>query len=55
MGTAALQCKLVLANTHLGMAADDLSDCHDARSTGHFALLMTLITRGCTNFKTRSR
>jgi hypothetical protein len=39
--------KLVLADTYPGMLADDLSDYLYARSTGHFASLMTLITRGC--------
>jgi hypothetical protein len=29
------------------MVADDLADYLSARSTGHFASLMTLITRGC--------
>jgi hypothetical protein len=38
---------LVLADTHPGMAANDLADYLSARSTGHFASLMTLITRGC--------
>jgi hypothetical protein len=39
--------KLVLANRHRGMIADNLSDYLYARSTGHFASLMTLICRGC--------
>jgi len=39
--------QLVLANRHLGMLADDLSDYLFARSSGHFASLMALITRGC--------
>jgi hypothetical protein len=39
--------KLVLADKYPGMLADDLSDYLYARSTGHFASLMTLITRGC--------
>jgi hypothetical protein len=39
--------KLVLADSHHGMVADELSDYLYARSTGHFASLMTLITRGC--------
>jgi hypothetical protein len=39
--------KLVLANTYPGMLADDLSDYLYARCTGHFASLMTLISRGC--------
>jgi hypothetical protein len=29
------------------MVADDLADYLYARSTGHFASLMTLVTRGC--------
>jgi hypothetical protein len=39
--------RLVLANKHHGMIADDLADYLYARSTGHFASLMTLVTRGC--------
>jgi AAA domain len=38
---------LVLANKHRGMVADDLADYLYARSTGHFASLMTLVSRGC--------
>jgi hypothetical protein len=38
---------LVLAAKQPGMLADDLSDYLYTRSTGHFASLMTLITRGC--------
>ena len=38
---------VVLANKHRGMVADDLADYLYARSTGHFASLMTLVTRGC--------
>jgi hypothetical protein len=38
---------LVLAGTHPGMVADELADYLFARSTGHFASLMTLVTRGC--------
>jgi hypothetical protein len=38
---------LVLASAYPGMVADDLADYLFARSTGHFASLMTLITRGC--------
>lgn len=38
---------LVLADKHPGMVADELSDYLFARSSGHFASLMTLITRGC--------
>jgi hypothetical protein len=37
----------VLADARPGMVADDLADYLFARSTGHFASLMTLITRGC--------
>jgi hypothetical protein len=39
--------KLALADKYPGMLADDLSDYLYARSTGHFASLMTLIARGC--------
>jgi hypothetical protein len=39
--------KLVLAEKYPGMLADDLSDYLYTRSTGHFASLMTLISRGC--------
>jgi hypothetical protein len=39
---------VVLADKYPGMIADDLSDILWARSTGHFASLMTLIKRGCT-------
>lgn len=39
--------QLVLANKYPGMLADDLADYMYARSTGHFASLMTLIARGC--------
>jgi hypothetical protein len=39
--------KLVLADAYPGMLADELSDYLFARSTGHFASLMTLISRGC--------
>ena len=38
---------LVLANTSRGMVADQLSDYLFARSSGHFASLMSLIARGC--------
>ncbi|WP_329088021.1 ATP-binding protein [Streptosporangium sp. NBC_01469] len=38
---------VVLADKYPGMVADDLSDVLFARSTGHFASLMTLIKRGC--------
>jgi len=43
----AIEKDLVLAGTRPGMVADDLADYLFARSTGHFASLMTLITRGC--------
>jgi len=43
----AIEKDLVLAGAHPGMVADDLADYLFARSTGHFASLMTLITRGC--------
>ncbi|MFF2505939.1 ATP-binding protein [Streptomyces sp. NPDC058067] len=39
--------KLVLADKYPGMLARDLSDYLYARSTGHFASLMSLINRGC--------
>ncbi|MDI3418806.1 hypothetical protein [Streptomyces luteolus] len=39
--------KLILAEKHPGMLAEDLSDYLFARSTGHFASLMALINRGC--------
>ena len=44
---AGIEKDLVLADAHPGMAADDLADYLFARSTGHFASLMTLIARGC--------
>jgi hypothetical protein len=43
----AIERDLVLAAAHPGMVADDLADYLFARSTGHFASLMTLIARGC--------
>ncbi|MGH3195017.1 MAG: ATP-binding protein [Streptosporangiaceae bacterium] len=43
----AIEKDLVLAGNRPGMVADDLADYLFARSTGHFASLMTLITRGC--------
>jgi len=43
----AIERDLVLTNAYRGMLADDLSDYLYARSTGHFASLMTLIARGC--------
>ncbi|MEV6588432.1 hypothetical protein [Streptomyces acidicola] len=43
----ALEQRLVLADKHPGMLADDLSDYLFARSTGHIGSLMTLINRGC--------
>ncbi len=39
--------RVVLADKHPGMIADDLSDYLFARSTGHIGSLMTLINRGC--------
>lgn len=39
--------ELVLANSSRGMVARDLSDYLFARSSGHFASLMSLIARGC--------
>lgn len=43
----ALEQRVVLADRHPGMLADDLSDYLFARSTGHIGSLMTLINRGC--------
>ncbi|MEJ7784320.1 MAG: TniB family NTP-binding protein [Solirubrobacteraceae bacterium] len=43
----AIERDLVLSDAHPGMLADELSDYLYARSTGHFASLMTLIARGC--------
>jgi len=43
----AIEKRLVLADTHPGMLADDLADYLFARSTGHIGSLMTLINRGC--------
>ncbi|SDY01762.1 TniB protein [Saccharopolyspora shandongensis] len=43
----ALEQRLVLANVHPGMLAENLSDYLFARSTGHIGSLMTLINRGC--------
>ncbi|MGW4838613.1 AAA family ATPase [Streptomyces globisporus] len=43
----AVEKRLVLADKHPGMLADDLSDYLFARSTGHIGSLMTLINRGC--------
>ncbi|MFD9813160.1 ATP-binding protein [Streptomyces sp. NPDC059080] len=43
----ALEKRVVLADKHPGMLADDLSDYLFARSTGHIGSLMTLINRGC--------
>ena len=39
--------ELVLANAYRGMIARDLADYLFARSSGHFASLMSLIARGC--------
>lgn len=44
----AIEKSIVLAGKYRGMIADDLSDILFARSTGHFASLMALIKRGCT-------
>lgn len=38
---------LVLAHTHRGVIAKELADYLFARSSGHFASLMSLISRGC--------
>ena len=43
----AIERDLVLTDAHRGMLADELADYLYARSTGHFASLMTLIARGC--------
>ncbi len=43
----AIERDIVLANKGPGMIADDLADYLYARSTGHFASLMTLLARGC--------
>ncbi|HUY44205.1 MAG TPA: ATP-binding protein [Streptosporangiaceae bacterium] len=43
----AIEKDLVLVGARPGMVADELADYLFARSTGHFASLMTLITRGC--------
>ncbi|WP_457135607.1 ATP-binding protein [Mycobacteroides abscessus] len=43
----ALEQRIVLANKHPGMLADNLSDYLFARSTGHIGSLMTLINRSC--------
>jgi hypothetical protein len=43
----AVEKDLVLSAARPGMVADDLADCLSARSSGHFASLMTLIARGC--------
>ncbi|MFF2375099.1 AAA family ATPase [Streptomyces xiamenensis] len=43
----ALEQRLVLADKHPGMLADDLSDYLFARTTGHIGSLMTLVNRGC--------
>lgn len=43
----ALEQRIVLADKHPGMLADDLADYLFARSTGHIGSLMTLINRGC--------
>jgi hypothetical protein len=43
----AIERDLVLADARQGMLADRLGDYLYARSSGHFASLMTLISRGC--------
>lgn len=43
----ALEQELVLAEARQGMLADELGEYLYARSTGHFASLMSLISRGC--------
>ncbi|MGI5423719.1 hypothetical protein [Streptomyces sp. CA-179760] len=43
----ALEQRIVLADAHPGMLADELSDYLFARSTGHIGALMTFINRGC--------
>lgn len=43
----AIERDIILANKSPGMVADDLADYLYARSTGHFASLMTLLARGC--------
>lgn len=43
----AIERHVVLANSHPGMLADELSDYLFVRSTGHIGSLMTLINRGC--------
>jgi hypothetical protein len=43
----AIERDLVLSDARRGMLADRLADYLYARSTGHFASLMTLISRGC--------
>ncbi len=43
----AIERDLVLVDKYPGMLAEDLGDYLFARSTGHFASLMTLIARGC--------
>lgn len=42
-----LEQRIVLADSHPGMLADELSDYLYARSTGHIGSLITLINRGC--------
>ncbi len=43
----AIEKRIMLADKHPGMLADELSDYLFARSTGHIGSLMTLINRGC--------
>jgi hypothetical protein len=42
-----LERRIVLADSHPGMLADELSDYLYARSTGHIGSLITLVNRGC--------
>jgi AAA domain len=43
----AVEQRVVLAEKHPGMLADELADYLFARSTGHIGSLMTLVNRGC--------
>ncbi|MFF1717492.1 AAA family ATPase [Streptomyces sp. NPDC058268] len=43
----AIEERVILADKHPGMIADELSDYLFARSTGHIGSLMTLVNRGC--------
>jgi hypothetical protein len=42
-----LEKRIVLADSHPGMLADELSDYLYARSTGHIGSLITLVNRAC--------